>query len=119
MVPLRGYLGGVSYLKITIKQQPGDIIFCRSGYPEHWVTEITKGERYCNTRFFKGECPESPQPLVKCQVPGCDNESIELVESMYYHARKHSALETKPLPLVLPTSALLADATETEQTTKA
>ena len=52
-------------------QEPGDVLFCRSAYQEHWVTKITKGERYCNTRFNE-ENVLNPLPLwVKCPVPGC------------------------------------------------
>ncbi len=58
------------YLKMMIKQEPGDIVFCRSAYLEHWVTKITKGERYCNTRFSK-ENVQNPLDLwVNCPVPG-------------------------------------------------
>ena len=79
-------------LKVMIKQEPGDIVFCRSAYLEHWVTKITKGQRYCNTRFSKGNVQNPLHPWVKCPVPGCDNQPTGRVDSLHYHVKKHSAL---------------------------
>lgn len=80
------------YLKMMIKQEPGDIIFSRSAYLEHWVTKITKGERYCNTRFSKGNVQNPLDPWVKCPVPGCDNKPTGTVGALHYHVKKHAAL---------------------------
>lgn len=89
------------YLKIMIKQEPGDIIFCRSAYLEHWVTKITKGQRYCNTRFSK-ENVQNPLDLwVKCPVPGCDNKPMGRVDSLHYHVKKHSELSDAEVQAVI------------------
>ena len=58
-------------LGIMIEQEPGDIMPCRSHYPEHWITEITTGERYCCTRMTKENVINPLEKWVHGPVPGC------------------------------------------------
>ena len=58
-------------LGIMIEQEPGDIMLCRSHYLEHWITEITSGERYCCTRMTKDNVINPLEQWVRCPVPGC------------------------------------------------
>ncbi|CAF9941337.1 hypothetical protein IMSHALPRED_002526 [Imshaugia aleurites] len=82
--------------------EPGNIVFCRSAYLEHWVTKITKGQWYCNTRFSKGNVQNPLDLWVKCPVPGCVNNPTGRVDSLYYHVKKqHSALTDEEVEAII------------------
>ncbi|KAL6713337.1 hypothetical protein ACLMJK_008802 [Lecanora helva] len=57
--------------KIMFKMEPGDLVLCRATYVEHWITKITNGQRYCNTRFTKRDVVRSIPTDIKCPVPNC------------------------------------------------
>ena len=90
-------------LGIMIEQEPGDIMLCRSHYLEHWITEITSGERYCCTRMTKENVINLPERRVRCPVPHCDWLSGS-VSSLRYHVQtKHFSLTDTEVQSIMAT----------------
>ena len=75
-------------LRLMIFQEPGDIVWCRSYYLEHWVTPILKGQRFCNTRFNKEDVVNPKPQIYVCPVPECSN-TVGVVSSLRSHIGKH------------------------------
>ncbi len=76
-------------LGIMIEQEPGDIMLCRSHYLEHWITEITSGERFCCTRMTKDDVINALEKWVRCPVPGCAWRSGRVSSLRHHVGSKH------------------------------
>ena len=75
-------------LRSMIFQEPGDVLWCRSYYLEHWVTSILKGQRFCNTRFNKEDVVNPKPQIYICPVPECGN-TVGVVTSLRDHIGKY------------------------------
>ena len=79
-------------LGIMIKQEPGDVLLYRSQYLEHWVTNITKGERYCCARMTRDSVIHPLEQWVNCPVPNCFWKARVLPSLRDHIKLKHSLL---------------------------
>ena len=87
--------------KIMFKMEPGDVVFCRASYVEHWITKIVSGQRYCNTRFTKGDVAHPSPTTVQCPVPECESMFCNFISLSGHLPDKHSGLADEAVELII------------------
>jgi hypothetical protein len=65
-------------------QTAGDLLFSRSAVLEHWIWEITEGQRFGNARFMKDNILNPPQPTFMCRR-NCVDRKIMSQKSLNRH----------------------------------
>ncbi len=70
--------------RARLGQTAGDLLFSRSAVLEHWIWEITEGQRSGNARFMKDNILNPPQPTFMCRR-NCVDRKIMSQKSLNRH----------------------------------